>query len=161
MKTRFALVVLVLFLFTGCSGIRKIETDQLHNIDLSAVNEQQDLSILMEIAEGKPIKEPLVMKLPKGYRLPVHMTVNTPLAKMDSKCGTLVFSQDLFLYLTQSSMLVSPDKTNWVNMSDFDGVKKLFGWSDGSLAVGIGASRENGSLLGVKIGVEPDRSSAK
>ena len=148
-------VVLAFFLFTGCSGIQKIDTAQLHNIDLSTIDEQQDLSILTQMVEGKPLEEPVVMKLPQGFRLPVQLTLKSPLAELNSSCGTMVFSQDLFLYLTQSGLMVSPDKINWVNFSDVDAIKELFGWSGGNLAIGIGASQNQGAILKVKVGVLP------
>ena len=152
-------VALILCLFAGCSGIQKIETAQLHTIDFSTVDDRRDLSVLAEMAEGKPLKEPVVMKLPKGFELPVQVILKTPLVKMDSKCGTMVFSQDLFLYLSQSSMLVSPDKINWADMSDFESVKKLFGWGDGNIAMGIGTGRDQGTLLGIKISADPVKGS--
>ena len=146
-------IVLLLVLFSGCSGIQKIDTTQLQSIDLSRIEETDDLSALKEMAEGKPLEKPLLFKVPKGFSLPVQFQVNTPLAHLDSSCGNLVFSQDLFLYLTQSAMFVSPDMENWASWGDFDAIKELFGWSEGRLAVGIGATRKDGALLGVKIGV--------
>lgn len=154
-------VALALFLFVGCSGIQKIDTAKVQSVDLSSLEEEHDLSILVEMAKGKPLKEPVVMKLPKGFRLPVHLTLNSPLAQLDSECGTLIFSQDFFLYLSHASMLVSPDRINWANMADFDAVKELFGWGGGNLALGIGATRDQGAFLEMKIGVDPVKRSGE
>lgn len=144
-----------LLFFTGCATIRTLDTAAITSIDISATDAHEELASIEKTLKGEAIDKPFIIKVPQGFNLPVHLTLDTPLLSMENRTGTLVFKQDLFLYVSNREILVSPDKLSWVEINNLDAVKELFGGEKGELSVGMSASKEQGPLLDIKAAVHP------
>ena len=157
MKNRLNFFTLSILLFlltfvTGCASIQTLETEGLKTVDFSKVEELENIANLEQMIKGEVvIEEPFVVKIPKGFELPVHFELNTPLAVMNSQCSTMSFFRDLYGYFSEDQILLSPDKKQWAPISNIELIKKLFGAGDGELAIGLGAGKEKGPLLEVKL----------
>lgn len=163
MKYRLIYMTLLLFvvtqlLFTGCSSIRRIDTQTITTIDISG--EIPDLSALEsaleQLSAGELLTEPVIAKVPQGFKLPVHLKIDTPLAHMENRDGVLVFDRALYLYVSNQEMLVSPEGDRWTDIANIETVKGLFGGDKGELTVGMAVSQEEGPLLNIALILHPE-----
>ncbi len=143
-----------LLLFSACSAVH--HTPDITNVPVFDISgNAPDLSVLESFSKGEKLEEPVIIKLPQGFSLPVRIAVNTPLAIMESNCSHLVFQQDLFLYISNQGMLASPDSEQWVDIADMDAMKDLFGGSKGEVAISMGTGEQDGAQLDLKVTVHP------
>ena len=114
----------------------------------------QDLAAFPSLTKGERLEKPVIIKIPRGFSLPVHIVVDTPLAAMESHCSQMVFKEDLFLALSNEAMLASPDLKTWANAAEMEAVKELFGGGKGEISVSMGADKQQGAQLDLKIAVQ-------
>lgn len=137
----------------GCAKTpRRLDISAIPLYDISDAATAEKLA---QFKKGTPADEPFVLKIPTGSMLPVHISVDTPLAKLDSEAGNLRFSQDLYLYFTTEKILASPDGRLWAPFTDMDAVKELFGGDKGMIKMEMSSTKEKGALLSLDIAVTP------
>lgn len=139
---------------SGCAFSPEVDMSSAQIIDITSGYDET--SLLETLADRKQLREPLVMKVPAGFPLPVAIRIKTPIAEMNSHCSTLHFRKDVFVYLSNTKMLISPDSKNWAPLHDMEEVKELFGGGRGEVNVQMSSSREMGPLLEVRVTVEED-----
>ncbi|MBE0586356.1 MAG: hypothetical protein IH612_21655 [Desulfofustis sp.] len=148
----WALLLVVALLPSSCSrtgGIETISSAGITVIDLAAPGDQ--LAQLETIQDQGEPKQPLILKIPAGHRLPVYFTVDTPFAASVDTENILVFKQDVFVLVRNTSMAVSPDSQRWAAIDDLDAVKHLFGVSGGEVSIGMSAGRDRGALIEARV----------
>jgi hypothetical protein len=143
----------ILLLFSACSAVH--HTPEISTPVLDISGDAPDLRVFESLLQGERLKEPVIIKIPKGFSLPVHIAVNTPLAVMESNCSHLIFRQDLFLYLSNQKILASPDGKQWADFDDMDAIKDLFGGSQGEISISMGSGEQKGAQLDLKVIVHP------
>jgi len=156
MKTLFSalpkicIALILIFFMSSCASTpQSIELGSIPLYDL----EKQDIAQekLESFLQGEWDGEPFALKIPKGLNLPVHITVDTPVANLDSDAGSLHFKRDVFIYLDKKRSLASPDGENWAPFSDMDLLKKLFDGDQGSLAISMSGTKNEGMLLSLSL----------
>ncbi len=141
---RTIIIAAALMLVAGCaSSPQPLDIESISVYDISTPPEAK----LIEQHVNNTAAEPLVIKIPKGYNLAIHLNIDTPLAKLDSDAGKLHFVRDLYVYLDKEMVLVSPDKRSWAPFSDMEMVKTLFGADKGSVSLGMSARKDDGAML--------------
>jgi hypothetical protein len=70
-------------------------------------------------------------------------------------CGDLIFTREIFLYLSDQEILVSPDRSRWTVFGDMAGIKELFGGGTSELQLGMSADKASGPLLEIGVTVHP------
>ena len=63
-------------------------------VDISSGGEE--LARLETFFQGEKLVEPLIIKVPTGFALPVRFILMTPVAEMARDCGDLVFTIGIF-----------------------------------------------------------------
>jgi len=149
------LVVLVLLSsgLTGCSSVQRPDLSATRMVDISSGDEE--IARLETFFQGERLVEPLIIKVPAGFALPVRFTLDTPIAEMAGVGGDLVFTRDIYLYLSEQMMLVSPDRKSWAPFGDLEGIKDLFAAGQGEIKLGMSADKGSGPLLQVGVTVHP------
>ena len=143
-----------ILLFSACSVIHNApDISGTPVLDISG--DAPDLRVFESLSKEEELKEPVIIKVPQGFSLPVRIAVNTPLAIMESNCSHLVFQQDLFLYISNEEMLASPDGEQWADIADIDAVMDLFGGNKGEIAISMGTGEQKGAQLDLKLTVHP------
>lgn len=146
-------LILILIFLTACA--RKPQQLDISSIPVYDISAVPDAEIIERYLTEQGTKNPLIIKVPNGYVLPIHLDIDTPLAKLDSDAGNLVFTTDLYLYINERNILTSPDTARWAPFSDMEMVKKLFGADKGSLSLGMSATAKEGAQLSVKVMLTP------
>jgi len=136
-------------LLAGCAGIRTIDTASVTTVDITG--DLEGLPQLEQLSQGRPIEQPVILKIPQGTAMPVQVSVDSPIAHMAGGCGDLQFDKDLYLYLSATEILVSPDGSRWAAMDDRKAVNALFGIKGGQFRVGLSASKADGTAVQVKV----------
>ncbi len=143
------IAALVVASIVSCATSPTIDLSDVEIIDI--VNNPEGFAALDLTGDGSQPPQPFILKVPAGHGLPVHLSIDTPLASMASTCSTLNFHRDLFVYMSSSHFLVSPDATQWAPFDDLEQIKSLFGVGAGELSVGMSGSQEDGATLQIGI----------
>lgn len=153
---RLILLTVLGLLLAGC-GASSPHLMSVEPAEIFDISSEQDAQKIANYLTGVTAADQLIMKVPRGYSLPIQLEIDTPLARLNSSAGNLEFSQDLYLCLSSEKNLASPDGMRWAPFNDMDLVKKLFGGDQGSLSLAMSNSAETGSLLTVKLAVTPSK----
>lgn len=144
------LVLSCFLLISGCaSKPTAIDLDSVPLYDLS--QDKFALEKLSQFSDGSWDGSPFAFKIPSGYELPIHISVDTPIAQLDSSAGNLVFSHDVFFYLEGDQQFASPDGVQWAPCNEIDLLKELFKGDKGSLAIGMSAKEHEQTTLSIKL----------
>ena len=149
----FVTVSLMMGVLTGCGSPPTVDLASVRHIDITG--DYDETALLDQLARGTIMKEPLVVKVPAGFPLPVAFKLKSPLAEMNSDCSTLHFRRDLYVYLSSNEILLSPDLKQWAHFNDMESVKELFGGGKGELAVQMSTSKENGARIEIDMTIYP------
>ena len=144
-------------LLSSCSrhsGIEMRSLDGVTVIDLAAPGNQ--LAQLEKIKQQGELDEPLILKIPAGHRLPVHLSLDAPFAETVNSDNMLVFKQDVFVLVSSTSMAFSPDSQRWATVEDMGALRELFGVSGGQATIEMSARQEQGALLKAGIILRPN-----
>ncbi len=148
--TRSSFTMVLFMLLTGtllfsCSSRQLLDTSSIKTIDVAQLDKQGDS--LEALTAPDELKEPLIIKIPAGFALPLEINIATPLATMASNDNKLIFSKDLYLFITSSKILASPDSTVWVPVNDIKELKSVFGLGEGEFSVKMSAAKEDGAVV--------------
>ncbi len=146
-------LLILLVCLAGCAG--KPQQLDISTIPIYDISAAPDAELIGKYLSEQQHKDPLILKVPNGYALPIHLNIDTPLAKLDSDAGSLQFTKDLYLFLDDTNVLASPDMMLWAPFSDMEMVKELFGADQGAVSLGMSATEQEGALLSVKVLLTP------
>ena len=150
-STLSMVLLLSLVASAGCGGIHAVDKSGVTTKSLTElVTEVQDKKESYRFPEGG-----LIVRVPKGSRLPLKLALTTPFATMESGDSHLRFEQDIYLYIRGRSVALSPDGERWARLSDWRAVKRLFGAGRGTFTFGAGMTKEEGMFINVALGLLP------
>jgi len=155
MKTKLMALLaaaFLLFAFTGCATIHRIDIDRGSVIPVSKIlsDPAGSESIGKAVQEGKDV----VLFVAKGQSIPLKINLDTPLVKVENGKNSLVFMQHTYLLISRSGFMVSPDGERWAAIQDLKALKKLYGFKGGSLSIGFGVSKEEGASATLNVGTK-------
>ena len=139
----------LLLMTTGCASIYRADITRLNVVPLSEVDAEPAKweEVGKELQEGKDV----VFFIQKGQAIPLEMNVALPMATLQPGANSLVFTRDTYLLVSHSNMRISPDGRRWANISDLKSQKKLFGYKEGALSVGLHSTKEEGTKITLDI----------
>ncbi len=131
-------------LFTGCSGVQTIDTSGIKEVTITSANlASEHVDLVRNVQAGKDV----IFKVPAGQTLPLQINIDMPMIKTVGVPNEIRFKRDTYFYISKNRMLISPDGTSWAPIQDLDSLKKLYGWSRGTLAIGLSASKKHNVRL--------------
>jgi hypothetical protein len=136
-------------LAAGCSGIRTIDASGVRTMTVA------DLEALPESPDGNPFAagEPVVVHVAAGEVLPLHLELSLPFLALEAGENRVRFARDVWLHISSDGMCISPDGQRWAMMGDFDAIKELFGFGQGSFQIGFGARAGEGAFVSAAVTV--------
>jgi len=143
------LIGLLLVMMTGCASIHQIDITQLRVVPVSEIiAEPAKLEeIGKEIQEGKEV----VFHIREGQTIPLKASMVLPMVTLQPGKNNLVFTRDMYLFISRSKIEISLDGQRWVDINDLNSQKTLLGFDKGALSVGFGATKEEGTQISVDI----------
>jgi hypothetical protein len=157
MKTSLpALFISVLFLLagTGCANIHHIAIDRGNVMPVANITPEQQAK-LEDLYKGLQAGKQYVFFIAKGQSIPLKATVTLPMAKVEPGKNSVVFTQDTYLLISKSGLMIGPDGERWALIQDLKTQKELFGIGKekGHFMIGFGITKEEGPLVTVDVGV--------
>ncbi len=147
-EAAFALVVSVA-LAAGCGGVRTMDVSDARAVTLAELQAGGE-SIAKDLEEG----EGLVVRIAKGEEVPLGLAARLPFLEINPGENSVVFTQETWIHISRSGVLVSPDGERWAAVHDIDAIKKLYGAKQGQLRIGLQASEESGPRIDVAVTLE-------
>ena len=142
------LAALGLLLSTGCAGIHTLDTARIRTVSLP--DYQAEIARAPEAWKLPP--EGVILKVAKGLTLPLNVEVTTTIASLVPGANKVRLDRDLYLYLSPTSVELSPDGERWAVMGNFRGFQELFGaHRGGSFQLGLGVTKGEGPFVTVKV----------
>ncbi|MDD5224391.1 MAG: hypothetical protein PHE84_10395 [bacterium] len=147
-KSVFPIGLGILF-FVGCATIHRMDIAKLNVISVSEIvaDPAKMLDYAKIIQEGKDI----VFKIPEGQAIPLKLNLDLPVAKLEPGKNQVVFSRDVYLWISKSRARVSPDGQRWADIGNLKSIGKLFGFGKGQVSLGFFATKEEGAAVSVDI----------
>jgi len=104
-----------------------------------------------EVAKCMEAGETVVFKVPGGQRIPLKMTADLQVLKLEPGENHILFQQDVYLWVHGSGMRISPDGQLWADLHDMKQIKKVFGLRKGSVSAGFYITREEGPFIVLEV----------
>ena len=150
-------LIATLLLGSACSGVQTLDRSSLQTITLRELT--TDPSAHQEVLEAYATgKGGLILKIEAEDELPLELAIRHPLVSLDTGGNTVRFQRDMYLYLSATELLISPDGERWAKIHDMETWKELFGgFKDGrhgTLSVGLAVTAESGAAVNVVISDE-------
>jgi hypothetical protein len=144
-------VAVLFFMLSGCSGIRTMDTSGIKAFTITSTSLScESADLVRDITAGKDV----VFKIPAGQTLPLQINIDMPMAETKGVPNEIRFKRDTYFFVSQNRMLISPDGIRWAPIHDLDAIKKLYGWSRGSLSFGLSASKKQKTRLEMALKAE-------
>jgi hypothetical protein len=141
--------VIMVSLLSGCSSIQKIDSSKIENVSVSAIISKPEK--WKDIGTGLKEGKEFIFIIQKGQAVPLRMNALLPMARLQAGNNSLIFTQDTYLLISLSRMKISPDGQKWADLSDLKAQKKLFGFSNGSFAIGFSGTKEKGTEISIEL----------
>ena len=138
-----------ILLFVGCATIHRMDSAKLNVIPVSEIvaDPAKMLDYAKIIQEGKDI----VFKIPKGQAIPLKLSLDLPVAKLEPGKNQVVFTRDVYLWISKSQARVSPDGQRWADIGNLKSIGKVFGFGKGQVSLGFFATKEEGAAVNVDL----------
>ncbi|MFH1137552.1 MAG: hypothetical protein V1816_15900 [Pseudomonadota bacterium] len=152
---RYSFVLLILAALSlglGCSGLKTVPTDGVRQVSLKEL--KQNPGDLADLANRMKGGGELIIMAARGETLPLVLKIDLPFAAVPETKTELVVVRDMYLYLHDQGLLISPDRESWAAVGDWDAIKKLFPYDQGELSLGFAADKDGGSSLRLLIGTK-------
>ena len=94
------------------------------------------------------------LKVEEGTRLPLELDSSLPFATFETGESFVEFVSDVYLYMSDKKFMVSPDGQRWAEMGDWKAIKRVFGFKQGHLAIGLGVIKDRGAFMSVVVKTE-------
>jgi hypothetical protein len=129
----------------GCSSVREIDVSGIPHVTLDDPSNAK--------AIGKALEErgEVVVRLREGDALPMVVTFDLPVARLEAGKNVVRFSRDVWLYLSRETARISPDGRRWADLGDLAGMKDIFGFDGGKVQVGFRATEAEGAAITVAV----------
>ena len=146
-KIHLVFIISLFLMTTGCAGVRTVDTSKVDTISLAQLMTQPDL--MNNLSEKIKNQGGAIIRLSQGDVIPLKMNLDLPFATVESSADQLVVTRDLYIYLSQTQMLFSPDGQRWISIEDWRTrtAKDLFGYKEGRLSIGFKAEEDAGTCL--------------
>lgn len=143
------IAIAALMMMAGCANIYKMNKAELKVVPVSSVltDTAKWEAIGKDIQAGKEA----IFLINKGQSIPVKFNFSSPIAKLNPGKNTLMFTQDTYLLVSSTKMRISTDGESWADIHDFQALKSLLGYKNGTLSVGLGANKEEGTQISIDI----------
>jgi hypothetical protein len=144
-----SMVLAALLLLSGCTSIHQLDVSHLKVIPVAEVNSNPAKwqEVMKDIQNGKSV----VLFFRNGQSIPLKVSVEHPLVKLEPGRNNLVFIHDAYLLISLNKIEISQDGQNWVNIKDLKSQKELFGIDSGAFSIAFGVSPEEGTQIAVDI----------
>ena len=138
MRVSFALLI-VIGLITGCgASVRAMDVSQVPSFTIASINTSSEETLGKVMTTGT---KAMVVILKRGDRVPVKLHASLGPIALQPGEDYLVFSQDTYLYIGPTGILLSPDGKQWAPVQDGAALGKVFGLGRGTLQIGFGAPK--------------------
>ena len=139
----------LLLVLAGCSSIRQMDISHFKVIPVSEVNSNPAKwqEVMKDILNGKEI----ILYFRNGQSIPLKVSLDHPLVKLEPGQNKLVFIHDAYLLLSLNKIEISQDGQRWVNIRDLKSQKELFGIDSGAFSIAFGVTPEEGTQIAVDI----------
>ncbi len=136
----------------ACSSISQFDTSKMKAVEIvsSTASQEQWKSVESEINAGREV----LFLIHKGESVPLIVKVQLPMATLGAGNNILVFTRDTYLLISRAGLQVSPDGQRWANIEDLAGQRELYGYTSGSMSMGLSASESNSVQATIDIGVK-------
>jgi hypothetical protein len=136
-------------LLVGCATIHRMDIAKLNVISVPEIvaDPAKMLDYAKIIQEGKDI----VFKIPEGQAIPLKLNLDSPVAKLDPGKNQVVFTRDVYLWISKSQARVSPDGQRWADIGNLKSIGKVFGFGKGQFSLGFYATKEEGAAVSVDL----------
>ena len=140
-----SVVVVVLASATACSSVREMDVSDIPHVTLDDPSNAK--------AIGKAIEErgEVVVHLREGDALPLLVTFDLAVARLDAGKNTVRLTRDVWLHLSRTVARISPDGRRWTDLGDLAGMKELFGFEGGRVQFGFRATETEGAAITVDV----------
>jgi len=122
----------------GCTGIRTLDKAGLQTIPLKELRANGKKYVAAITSNGGG----LIVRVPKGERLPLDVKVLLPFLLVEPGQNKLRFIRETYLFISTRGFMLSPDGEQWARVQDFKALKELFGATLGSMGIGMGVTRD-------------------
>jgi hypothetical protein len=139
----------VCIFLTGCTTVHRMDGTELTTI--SASDAQAEPGKWEEIGKQVSAGKAVVVKIEAGQKIPLNLTMTSPMANLVPGENQLLFTRDAYLYISPAIFRISPDGQRWAEIQDIKTQRKLFGFKKGNLSVGFGVAKAKGPPISVDI----------
>lgn len=143
--------ILIVGLVAGCAGIQTMDTSNIETVNMTDFSADP---AKYGFADGPP-KRDLIVKIDKGHSVPLYLSIDSNIVKLEVDQNKIYFDRDVYLYLSKSKLLLSPDGKRWVSFGK--GMKELFGVRKTSIGLGLHANKKQGAIITFQVDFEPER----
>ncbi|MCK9461508.1 MAG: hypothetical protein M0R80_17900 [Proteobacteria bacterium] len=150
MRVMKTVALALLLCAAGCSGIRTLDTTTVKTFSLDEL--PQIASGGVDGAAKGP--GPMIVHIKAGEKVPLHLAIDVPFAKLEAGENAIVFTRDVYLYVTPDTAMLGFDGRTFARIGDWKALKKLAGVENGTLSVGFGAGKSDGPRIDVKLGLK-------
>jgi len=157
MKTRSASALAIgalsclIPLLSACAGVRAVDLAGVERLSLAELRDSPEEHAEAFSTAGKG----LVIEIPAGETVPIAIDVRTsPFVVEGPGTSAVRFERDVYLYVSSSGVMLSPDGESWAPIQDLDALKEAFGIERGSLSLGFGVSSDEGAVIHFKLTAE-------
>ncbi len=140
--TRNSLILLLSVAWiTGCgASVRTMDVSHTPTYTVASINASPRESL---VGLQNATKDGAVVLLKKGEKVPVQLHASFGPIALESGENYLVFSQDTYLYIGPTGVMLSPDGRQWAAIGDGAALSKVFGLSKkGTFQFGFGVTKD-------------------
>ena len=148
-RIQSTLFIGLLLVLPGCSTIHELDISHLKVVQVTEVNSNPAKwqEVMKAIQNGKEV----ILFFRNGQSIPLKVSLDHPLVKLEPGQNKLVFTHDAYLLLSLTKLEISQDGKQWVNIRDLKSQKELFGIDKGAFSIAFGVTPEEGTQIAVDI----------
>lgn len=131
-------LLLIIASATGCSSVRTKDVSSVPSYTLDAINASPEETVGKAMTTGA---REVVVEFRKGDRVPVNLRASLGPISLQPGEDSLVFSRDVYFYISQGAFLVSTDKKRWAPVQDGAALNEVLGTKTGTFQLGFGVKK--------------------
>ena len=152
MNKYWILFVWMLLWSVGCATIQRREILPGDAVPISQMIENP--SKWDDVGKGIAAGKEYIFRIEKGQRIPIKLLMGSPIGTLEKSENIFSFDRDVYLLISKENMQVSPDGLRWAHINSMGSLKKLFGFKQGHVSVGFGATKEEGTFISLDVGTK-------
>jgi hypothetical protein len=142
------LIAGLLLAFAGCAGIQRLDLSGAPTLTLEQLRAGPDA--FADVTKAGYLGA--VVPIAAGEKLPVRVALHSLAVELEGSDSTLSFTRDVYLFVSRTEILASPDRERWARLDDAKSLAELFGLEGGGVEVGFGVHRSKGPLVTIELG---------